>query len=300
MTTSSNNLSREMEEFARMQRLENRSTSIRRIMRNKGTVTGLVLLLIMLVLVIFGPLISPYEYADIGADMLQKPSIRHLFGTDFYGRDTFTRTLYAARTSLLIAISATALSTVLGVILGMIAGYYGKAVDRTIMSVSDVFMAVPVLLFAVCIIAVLGKGTDKSVLAITVGFIPSTLRITRGQVLSLKEREFIEALRSMGINDLQIMYKHLLPNVIPPVIVMATISVGFAVMIESALAYIGMGVPMPGCSLGSLVMEGRSFVTTAWWLSTLPGTFLIVIVLGFNLFGDGLRDISDYHAIDIS
>ena len=287
----------QLEEFSRLQRIENRSKVTKKILRNKGTVTGIVLLLIIFVLVIFGPIIVPYHYAQMSPDTLQAPSSKHLFGTDIFGRDTLERTLIAAQVSLMIAISATVVSTVLGVTLGMISGYYGKATDRVIMGVSDVFLAIPVLLFAVCIIAVFGRGTMVSIMAIAVTFTPSTLRIARGQTLSLRRREFVLALKSMGISDFQIIFKHLLPNVVAPVVVMATISVGFGVMIESALSYIGMGVPIPGCSLGSLVMEGRSFITTHWWISTLPGLFIAIIVLGFNLFGDGLRDVSDYHDI---
>jgi ABC-type dipeptide/oligopeptide/nickel transport system permease subunit len=287
----------QLDEFARLQRIENRSKTTHKILRNKGTIAGILLLLIVFLLAIFGPMLVEYDYTEMTADLLEAPSLKHLFGTDFYGRDTFTRTLEAARTSLLIALCATFLSTLLGVFFGMISGFYGKSADRVIMGVSDIFMAIPVLLFAVCIIAIFGRSTMISIIAITVTSIPGVLRIARGQTLSLKQREFVLALRSMGIGNLRIIFKHLLPNVIAPVIVMSTISVGFAVMIESALAYIGMGVPIPGCSLGSLVMEGRSFVTTAWWLSTLPGIYIALIVLGFNLFGDGLRDISDYHDI---
>ena len=297
METKTKITTAQLEEFARLQRIENRSKTTNKILRNKGTVAGIILLLIVFLLVIFGPLVIKYDYAEMSADMLQKPSGSHIFGTDVYGRDTFTRTLYAAGTSLIIAISATLGSTIIGVFFGMLAGYYGKGADRVIMGISDVLMAIPVLLFAVCIIAIFGRSMWMSIIAITATFIPSTLRIARGQALTLKRREFVLALKSMGIGDFQIMFRHLLPNVLAPVIVMATISVGFGVMIEASLAYIGMGVPIPGCSLGSLVMEGRSFITTAWWLSALPGLFIVLIVLGFNLFGDGLRDVSDYHDI---
>jgi ABC-type dipeptide/oligopeptide/nickel transport system permease subunit len=284
-----------LEEFARLQRIENRSKTVKKIIRNKGTVCGIILLLTVFFLAIFGPLLVSYDYSEMSADVLQPPSAKHLLGTDVFGRDIFTRTLLAARTSLTIAMTATAISTMLGVFFGMLAGYYGRATDRVVMGLNDVFMAIPVLLFAVCIIAIFGRGTWISIIAISVTFMPSVLRIARGQALTLKQREFVLALKSMGIGNFRIMFRHLLPNVIAPVIVMSTISVGFGVMIESALAYIGMGVPIPGCSLGSLVLEGRSFVTTAWWLSTLPGLFIVLIVLGFNLFGDGLRDVSDYH-----
>jgi ABC-type dipeptide/oligopeptide/nickel transport system permease subunit len=290
--------SRRLEEFARLQRIENRSKISKKIMRNKGTVMGIAVLVFVIVLAVAGPLFVKYSYTEMTPDLLQAPSAKHLFGTDFFGRDTFARTLYAAKASLLISVAATFISAIIGVFLGMLSGYYGKTADRVIMGISDVFLAVPVLLFAVCIIAVFDRGTAVSIAAITIGFIPSFLRIARGQVLSLKRREFVTALNSMGISDFSVIFRHLLPNVIAPVVVMATISVGFAVIIESALAYIGMGVPIPGCSLGSLVMEGRSYITTGgWWLSTLPGCYIVLIVIGFNLFGDGLRDILDIHDI---
>jgi len=297
METRSTITTAQLEEFSKLQRIENRSKITKKILRNKGTVTGIVLLFIIFFLAIFGPMIVPFGYAEMGPNILAAPSATHPFGTDIFGRDTFSRTLHAAATSLTIAMSATLISTVIGVTFGMISGYYGKMTDRIILGINDVFLAIPVLLFAVCIIAIFGRGTFVSIIAISAAFLPSSLRIARGQVLTLKQREFVLALKSMGISDFQIIFKHLLPNVMAPVIVMATISVGFGVMVEASLAYIGMGVPIPGASLGSLVMEGRPFIMTHWWISALPGLFIAVIVMGFNLVGDGLRDVSDYHDI---
>jgi len=287
----------QLEEFSKLQRAENRSKITKKIIRNKGTVTGLALLFIVFFLAIFGPMIVPFGYTEMSPNVLAAPSWQHPFGTDIFGRDTFSRTLHAAATSLTIAMSATLISTVVGVTFGMIAGYYGKMTDRIILGINDVFLAIPVLLFAVCIIAIFGRGTFVSIVAISAAFLPGSLRIARGQVLTLRQRDFVLALKSMGISDLQIIFKHLLPNVMAPVIVMATISVGFGVMVEASLAYIGMGVPIPGASLGSLVMEGRPFIMTHWWISALPGFFITIIVIGFNLVGDGLRDVSDYHDI---
>ena len=292
-TTSGINTAR-LEEFAKLQRIENRSRAVRKLFRNKGSVVGIILLLIIFLAAIVGPYLTGYDYMEMSIDVLQAPSSKHLFGTDFYGRDTLSRTLSAAGTSILISIIATGISTILGVSLGMISGFYGKAVDRIVSGFNDVLMAVPALLLVIMTVTVFGRSRVASIGAISIAFMPGTMRLSRGQVLSIKQREFVLALKSMGISDVQILYKHIMPNVMAPVIVSATITVGFGVMIESMLSYVGLGVPIPDCSLGSLIMEGRPFAMTAWWLTTMPGLFIALIIMGFSLFGDGLRDVNDF------
>ena len=284
----------QLEEFAKLQRIESRSRAIRKLLRNKGSVVGMILLLIIFFSAIVGPYLTGYDYIEMSSDILQAPSSKHLFGTDFYGRDTLSRTLSAAGTSILISIIATGVSTILGVSLGMISGFYGKATDRIISGFNDVLMAVPALLLVIMTVTVFGRSRVASIGAISVAFMPGTMRLSRGQVMTIKQREFVLALRSMGISDIQILYKHIMPNVIAPVIVSATITVGFGVMIESMLSYVGLGVPIPDCSLGSLIMEGRPFAMTASWLTTMPGVFIALIIMGFSLFGDGLRDVNDF------
>ena len=217
----------------------------------------------------------------------------HPLGTDTLGRDVASRLLYGARVSLIVGFSAVVIAGVLGVVLGLLAGYYRGWPDDLLMRLGDVQLAFPVLVLAVAVLAVLGASLTNVILVLGVTGWIAYARIVRGETLSLKQREFVEAARALGATDRYLLWRHVLPNVLPPVTVVATFSVARTIIAEASLSFLGLGIPPPAPSWGAMLDEGRNYITTGWWLALFPGLAILLLVLGINLVGDWLRDVLD-------
>lgn len=261
--------------------------------RDKKAVAGLVILLIMVFVALFAPLISPYDPNAQDFTFLEAPSTVHPLGTDDLGRDLFTRIIYGARISLLVGLTTVALSMVLGVLMGLLSGYYGGWVDNLIMRYIDLQWAFPNFIIAVYLVAVFGTGLSNVIVAITLAFLDDFARITRGMVLSIREQEFVLAARSIGINDMRMLVRHILPAAMAPVIVLATVSVSYAILAEATLSFLGLGVKPSTPTWGLILSDARTFFSRAWWLAVFPGLAIMLTVLSLNFFGDALRDILD-------
>ena len=267
---------------------------MRRLLRSKAAVFGLVIISLMLLCALFGPLIATHDYVkqDLPS-MLQPPSNAHLFGTDEFGRDIFSRVIYGSRVSIKVGFLAVGISLLTGLFFGSIAGYYGRLLDSVICALIDIALAFPMTLLAIAIIAVLGPGLFNVCLAIALSSWGSFARISRGQFLSLKNQEFVEAARILGYSDARIIFRHILPNSLAPLVVLTTLEVPKAIIVEATLSFLGLGIQPPLPSWGSIMSSGRSFLFHAPWITIFPGIMIILIVMGFNLLGDALRDSLD-------
>lgn len=266
----------------------------RRLRRNKLAMFGMILVLLLIVAAVFAKQLAPYDPAQ--QDLIHKlemPSRAHLLGTDDYGRDILSRIIYGGRISLLVAILAIAFSLVAGGILGVSAGYFGGVYDGVIMRVMDVMMAIPGFLLAVCVSSALGTGVQNTAIAIGIGCVPGYARLMRALVLSIRDQEYVEAARITGSSDWRIMLKHIVPNILSPIIVESTLRIGACILMISSLSFIGLGVQPPDAEWGSMLSAGRQYIRTFWPIVTFPGLAIMVTLFGFNLFGDGLRDALD-------
>jgi peptide/nickel transport system permease protein len=274
--------------------LGNRQFS-RRIRRQPLAVIGMALLILFVGMALLAPLLAPYNPAAIDLNhRLAAPGHAHWFGTDELGRDIFSRTLYGARLSLLVATSVVACSLLLGLILGGIAGYYGGVLDTLLnVFVMNAFLALPGILLAIAFVAFLGPGLVNLILALSIGGWVGYARLVRAQVLAVREREFVEAARSLGANDLRIFTRHILPNILQPVIVQSAIGMAGAVLAEATLSFLGLGVPPPAPSWGSMLNDARSHLFDAPHLVLFPAMAVMLCVLSFNFLGDALRDYLD-------
>jgi len=266
----------------------------RRFARNKGAVFGLAVFVAVVVMAVFAGALAPYDplAQGVGAP-LQTPSLAHWAGTDSFGRDMLSRIIYGARIALAVGILAVLLALVVGVTLGLVAGYYGGVVDAVIMRVMDGLFAFPIIILAIAMMAVVGFGVKNLIIAVAVGFIAPFARVTRGDVLAVKEEPYIEAARLVGVGSLAIIFRHVLPNVLAPIIVQGALRVSGAIITEAGLSFLGLGPPPPTPVWGSMIAEGRNFIVMAPHVSTLPGVALMVTIVGLNLLGDGLRDTLD-------
>ena len=264
-----------------------------RLLQEKRAIIGIVMLSIIIVGTLFASFISPYDPLSQEFDILLPPSPTHVLGTDDLGRDLFTRILFGARVSLFVGIVTVAISMILGVAMGILAGYYGGWIDIIFMRYIDLQWAFPNFIIAVYLVAVFGTGLTNVIVAISLAFLDDFARITRGMVLSIREEEYILAVRSMGASDLRIMVFHILPNAIAPIIVQATLSVSFAILAEAGLSFLGLGVKSSTPTWGLIISDARSFFSRAWWLGIYPGVAIMITVLSINFFGDALRDILD-------
>jgi len=240
------------------------------------------------------PFMAPYPYwkQDYTA-ILEPPSRAHYFGTDDFGRDTFSRVIYGARASLLSALGAAGLAGIIGIILGLLAGYFGGYLDGFIQGLVDVTWSFPSLLLAFVLVVIMKPGLTTTMIAIAIGYWPQYTQVLRSEVLALREEEFVLAARSVGASNRRIILMHILPNVIAPVIVLISLTMGYAIIIEATLSFLGLGVQPPMSSWGTLLSDARDFLSRASWLSLFPGIAITMAVLGFNLLGDGLRDLLD-------
>jgi len=264
------------------------------IRRSPLALVGLGIIAAFILLAIFGDFLAPYNPYTLNLESrLQPPSFIHLFGTDELGRDVFSRLLSGAKYSIEIGIIVLAVSIPLGSLLGAIAGYFGGIYDEVIMRTTDVFQAFPSLILAMAVSAALGPSLQNVMVALIVVWWPPYARLVRATALSIRDYAFVEAARSMGASKARIIFQHILPNSISPVIIRATLEMGAVIIWSAGLSFLGFGAQPPSPEWGRLITEGRLYIFQAWWITTFPGVAILLVVLGFNLFGDGLRDILD-------
>ncbi len=262
--------------------------------KNKTALTGLVLICLLLILALIGPWISPYNpLAPEPLNRLKGSSWSHPFGTDSLGRDILSRVIYGSRISIVIGLIAVTISLVPGTLLGLLSGFYGRKVDESIMRGMDIMLAFPAILLAIFITAILGPSLLNTMIAVGIVYIPHYARIVRSSVLSLKEQLFVQAVRSLGGSNLRIIFLHIFPNTLSSIIVYATLGMGTAVLQAAALGFLGLGAQPPMPEWGAMLSEGRQYIQNAPHVAAFPGLAIFTLVLGFNLFGDGLRDILD-------
>ena len=249
------------------------------------------LVLILLFIAIFAPLLSPHQFDQVNPlNALAPPSLEHFMGTDTTGRDIFSRVLHGTTTSLSLALSTIIFGMITGVSIGAIAGYFVGIVDEIIMRIVDVFMSIPGVILALAMVAILGPDPIYLVLALSIRRIIQFARVTRGVVLSIKELDYISACHAIGMSHLRIIFIHILPNCIGPIIVLSTVLIGNVILMESTLSFLGMGIQEPTPSWGTMIAKGNEFLTFAPWVSVAPGLFLFTTMIAFNLLGDGVRD----------
>ena len=264
------------------------------LLRRPLTMVGAVIVLVVSSAGLAAPLLAPYNPLAIDiVGRLQPLSRAHPFGTDHLGRDLLSRIIYGARVSLGVGVTIAALGALTGTVLGLLAGYLGGKVDETIMRICDMFLAFPALILAMALAASLGPSLGNTMLALVIIWWPWYARIMRGQVLALRESEYVMAARALGASTQRLMFRHLLPNAIPPIIVQATLDIGNAILIASSLSFLGFGAQPPVPEWGAITSEGRTFLRDYWWYPTFPGLAIMITVMGFNLMGDGLRDLLD-------
>ncbi|SHF34465.1 nickel transporter permease [Desulforamulus putei] len=266
----------------------------RRLRKNKLAMVSLVFLLALTMVAVFAPYVAPYDpYLSDMPKALQGPSSEHLLGNDELGRDILSRIIYGARISLRVGLIAVGIALSAGMVLGSTAGYYGGRLDNIIMRLMDIMLAFPSILLAIALMAVLGRGVENAIIAIGIVSIPEYARIVRGSVLSVKENEYVQAACAIGNNDWQIIFRHILPNVMAPVIVRATLGISTAILETSALGFLGLGVVPPYAEWGTMLGSGRGYMFNAPHLVFFPGIAITLTVMAFNLLGDGLRDALD-------
>jgi peptide/nickel transport system permease protein len=262
--------------------------------KNKLALAGLGIVVFFIILAILAPVIAPYSYKEqVLSDRMLAPSSEHWFGTDDFGRDIFSRIVYGARISLWVGTFSVIGSVVFGTILGIVAGYYGRWVDSIISRIFDIMLAFPSILLAIAVVAILGPSLRNALIAIAVINIPNFGRLVRSKVLSVKQEEYIMAARAVGMRDTRILFRHILPNSISPVIVQATLAIATAIIEAAALGFLGMGAQAPTPEWGKMLADSKNYITQAPWTLFFPGVAIMLTVLGFNLMGDGLRDILD-------
>lgn len=267
---------------------------IRSLKRNKGSLLGLALTLFMTLVAVFAPWIAPYDPFDQSImNALRPPSLSHPFGTDELGRDLLSRVIYGTRITLRVGLISVGIAGTVGIVLGVLSGYLGGWVDFLVMRLVDLMMAFPGILMALTIMAILGPGLTNLMIAVGISSIPSYIRVTRGAVLVMKEIEYVQSARALGCSDLTTMFKHVLPNVLAPVIVLATTGVANAILSAAGLSFLGLGVQPPIPEWGAMLTFSRLYLQLAPWTAIFPGVAIMLTVLGINMFGDGLRDALD-------
>jgi peptide/nickel transport system permease protein len=264
-----------------------------RLWRNRLAVSGFGLLAVVLAAALFAGMLAPDDpFSMTVIDRMKSPSLRHLMGTDDFGRDIFSRVLYGARISLQVGVAVMLFTVAIGVLFGLLSGYFPR-LDGPIMRVMDAMMAFPAILFGIAIMAVLGPKTINVVIALSVVYAPRTVRIVRASVLATKQLDYVEAVRAQAAGHLRILFRHILPNCMSPLVVQATFNFAYAVLAEASLSFVGAGAPPPTPSWGNILSEGRIYMQSAPWITIFPGLAIAVTVLGLNLAGDGLRDVLD-------
>ena len=265
--------------------------------RSASSMAGLAIVVLFLIVVAVGPSIAPYPEDARGAvhleRKLQPPSAAHWFGTDEVGTDVYTRVILGARVSLQIGLVITVIAALIGVPLGIVAGYLGGTLGELIMRVTDVFLSVPALILALAVVGALGPGIVNAMLALSLVWWPGYVRLVQGKTLALKQETYVEAARAIGTGRLRIVFVHILPNCVSPIVVKASMDMGMAILAAASLGFIGLGAQPPYPEWGAMISHGRNYLPTWWWYSAFPGLAIYLTVLGFNLLGDGLRDLLD-------
>lgn len=263
---------------------------------DRAAAIGLSLIILLVLVAIFAPVLATHP-ADVAefhlTNRLQAPSMEHWFGTDRMGSDIFSRILFGARITITIAVIAVGASVVIGVPIGLVAGYYGSWIGGAMMRTSDVFLAVPQIVLAIAIAQTLGPSVENVILALSVTYWPFWARLVYAETRALKPQIFVEAARALGASDLRVMVMHILPNIASAIIVRTSIGMGVTILTAAALGFLGLGAPAPTPEWGRMISEAREFLPDAWWYAAAPGLAIFVVVMGFNLLGDGLRDILD-------
>ncbi|HUG15712.1 MAG TPA: ABC transporter permease [Thermomicrobiales bacterium] len=285
--------------------------ALRMLRKNRLGVIGMVILLVVALAAVFAPIIAPYDVNQpgqltkrlhcpaftscprYGTDQTIDGSTEHVLGTDQLGRDILTRIIYGARVSLIVGLTAVLIGAGFGLALGLFSGYYGGWLDSLLMRIGDIFLAFPYLLLAIAVVAVLGGGLMNVIIVLAIAIWVPFARITRGSVLSAKTQEYIVAARAIGVHDSSLLVKHLLPNVVTPIIVYGTFAVAATIIAEAGLSFLGLGVGGTRPTWGNMLADGRNYIATAWWLATIPGVAIMLTVLSINLIGDWLRDVLD-------
>jgi len=270
--------------------------TLRLALKNRLTTTGLSVVVLLFLIAVLAPLIVPYPRDTIEThieERFQSPSTKHLFGTDELGRDVFSRILCGSRISLQVGVIAIGLALAIGVPLGVIAGYTGGVLDELIMRITDVFLSFPPLLLAMAISSLLGPNLTNAMIAIAIAWWPWYTRLLRSEAISVRERDYVQAAKAMGASPAKIVFKHVLPNCLTPIIVQSSMDFGSIILTSAALSFLGLGAQPPTPEWGLMVSTGRTFFLTNWWIVTFPGLAIFTAVLSFNLVGDGLREILD-------
>ncbi len=267
---------------------------LRRLSKNTSAMIGLVLILLLILIAVFAPWITPYDYTkmDIKAKYAGS-SLQHLFGCDELGRDIFSRCIYGARASLSLGLLASLVSTLVGLVLGSLVGYFGGWVDTVIMRLLDILQAIPGMLLSIAISAALGSGFSNTIIALSIGGIPMTVRLLRGSILTVRKQEYIEAAEKINCSKFRVITAHILPNSIAPLIVSVTMGIGNTILQAASLSYIGLGVQPPTPEWGAMLSAGKGVVMKYPHLCLFPGLCIMIVVLSFNMLGDGLRDAMD-------
>lgn len=266
----------------------------RRLLRNKMSIVGMTVIVCLILVAIFADIIAPYSYQEQNYSAIsQGPSLAHLFGTDNMGRDIFSRCVYGARWSLPIGLLCVVAGMALGGTLGVAAGYCGGKIDNAIMRVMDVFQAIPAILMAIAVVAVLGNGIAQLVVAMSVAFMPNVAKTCRAAIFTVKDSEYVEASRAIGVSQARIIVRHLVPNAIGVIVINAVGMVGAAILMVSTLSYIGAGIVPPTPEWGAILSAGKEYIRSGVHMVLFPGLMIMLTVISFNLFGDGLRDALD-------
>jgi peptide/nickel transport system permease protein len=280
--------------FPVVQARSRRRDFVNGLVRNKGALAGLIILVLLILAAILAPYITRYDPIEIDPPSRTLPPSRdHWMGTDAFGRDIYTRVVYGARVSLPVGLVAVGIAATVGAVLGLLSGYYGRWADGIIMRIIDIMLAFPNIMLALVIVAILGPSIRNVMIAVGIGEIPRYTRLIRGQVLSARELLYVEAAKVIGTPTSKIMFRHILPNVVSPVVVLATLSVGSAILAAAGLSFLGLGAQPPRPEWGSMLADGRQFLRSHWWVATMPGLAIALTVLSINMFGDGLRDSLD-------
>ena len=264
--------------------------------KNKLSLLAFAIIILLLVGAIFAPYIIPYpedDYSTHIENKLEPPSEEHIMGTDDLGRDVFSRVVYATRVSISTALVAVGVALLIGIPLGAIAGVFGGWIDNVIMRITDIFLSFPPLLLAIALVALLGSGLTNAIIAIVVSWWPWYTRLVRGQAVSIKERKFVQAAETIGTSKAKIIFKHIIPNCISPVIVQASMDIGGVIMTVASLSFLSLGAQQPTPEWGLMISEGRAFFPDKWWCCIFPGIAIFLTVLSFNLLGDAIREILD-------
>lgn len=268
--------------------------NIKKLLRNKFAVAGLLIIFLLITAAVFAPLISPYAPSEQNlSERLMKPSMTHFFGTDDLGRDIFSRMIYGARISLTVGFISVVIILIIGTFLGIVSGFYGGKIDYAIMRFTDIVLCFPTFFLILLVIAFLEPDIYNVMIVIGLTSWPGLARLVRAEVLSLKEREFILVAKMMALSNIKIFTVHILPNIISPIMVYSSLAIGGAILTESSLSFLGLGVQPPMPSWGQILTSGKDYIYIAWWLSVFPGIAILLTVLSFNLLGEAVRDVFD-------